>query len=248
MMRRMLLQMSRVLGLVALAALFAPATADAQITRVSGGDYRQSIGVNLGWFAMRGEDSRHADDVLLANLDFLAFEIKDFNTATIGAEWLVGVGEYLEAGVGVGFQRRTVPTVYRDFTHDDGFEIEQDLRLRVVPITGTVRFLPLGRNASFQPYVGGGISILNWRYSEAGEFVDFTDDSIFNSRYVASGNAVGPVILAGIRAPVADVWTVGGEVRFQRGEGDTKPAQSELLGSKIDLGGWSANFGVAFRF
>ena len=255
MMRRIVTKGSRLLGMVALAALLAPSTADAQITRVSGGDYRQSFGVNVGWFGLRGEDARHADDVLLANLDFLAFDIKDFNSGTIGAEWLVGITDYLEAGVGIGFQRRTVPTVYRAIVNDNGtddpfddLEIAQDLRLRVVPITGTVRFLPLGRNASFQPYVGGGIALLNWRYSEAGEFVDFTDETIFNARYVASGNTVGPVILAGIRAPVADVWTVGGELRYQRGEGDTKADQTELLGRKIDLGGWSANFAVAFRF
>jgi outer membrane protein W len=235
-------------ALAAAAALSAPATADAQITRVSSGDFRQAFGVNIGWFGLRGEDARVADDVLLADLDFLAFDIKDFNSGTIGAEWLIGVSEYLEAGVGVGFQRRTVPTVYRDFTHDDGFEIAQDLRLRVIPVTGTVRFLPLGRSAGIQPYVGAGVSLLNWRYSEFGEFVDFSDDSIFNARYVASGNALGPIILAGLRAPVSDVWLVGGELRYQRGEGDTKPAESELLGSKIDLGGWSANFGVHFRF
>lgn len=247
-MRRILTQGRRVVGFMGLAALLMPAAADAQITRVSSGDFRQSFGVNIGWFGLRGEDARVADDVLLADLDFLAFDIKDFNSGTIGAEWLIGVGEYMEAGVGVGFQRRTVPTVYRNFTHEDGFEIAQDLRLRVVPVTGTVRFLPLGRSASIQPYVGGGVSILNWRYSEFGEFVDFSDDSIFNARFVASGNAAGAVVLAGIRAPVADVWLVGGEVRYQRGEGDTKPEQSELLGSKIDLGGWSANFGVHFRF
>jgi len=247
-MRRILTQGRRVVGFVALAALLMPATADGQIRRVPSGDFRQSFGVNIGWFGLRGGDARVADDVLLANLDFLAFDIKDFNSGTIGAEWLVGVGEYMEAGVGVGFQRRTVPTVYLDFTHEDGFEIAQELRLRVVPVTGTVRFLPLGRSAGVQPYVGGGVSILNWRYSEFGEFVDFSDDSIFNARYVASGSTVGPVILAGIRAPMADVWLVGGELRYQRGEGDTNPAQSELLGSKIDLGGWSANFGVHFRF
>lgn len=247
-MRPILTHGQRVLGFLALAALLMPATADAQITRVSSSDFRQAFGVNIGWFGLRGEDARVGEDVLLANLDFLAFDIKDFNSGTIGAEWLVGVGEYMEAGVGVGFQRRTVPTVYWDFTHDDGFEIAQELRLRVVPVTGTVRFLPLGRSAGIQPYVGGGVSLLNWRYSEFGEFVDFNDDSIFNARYVASGNTVGPVILAGIRAPVADVWLVGGELRYQRGEGDTKPEQSELLGSKIDLGGWSANFGVHFRF
>jgi hypothetical protein len=238
----------RVLVILGLLALAAPATATAQITRVTNTDQRNAVGVTFGWFGMRGEDARASEDVLLANLDFLAFDIKDFNTGTIGGEWLVGVGEYLEAGVGVGYQRRTVPSVYRDFTFDDGLEIFQQMRLRVVPVTGTVRFLPLGRNAGVQPYVGGGVSLLNWRYSEFGEFVDFTDDSIFNARYVASGNTVGPIILAGLRAPVGDVWLVGGELRYQRGEGDTDAASTGLLADKIDLGGWSANFGFHFRF
>lgn len=246
--KRMLVQGSRwALGILVAAALLAPVTADAQITRVNT-DYRNSVGVTVGWFGVRGEDARVSNDVLLANLDFLAFDIKDFNTGTIGAEWLVGVGEYFEAGVGIGFQRRTVPSVYRDFTFDDGFEIAQDMRLRVVPVTGTVRFLPLGRNAGFQPYLGGGVSLLNWRYTEFGEFVDFTDDTIFNARYVATGNTVGPVILVGLRAPVAELWTVGGELRYQRGEGDTNAADTGLLADKIDLGGWSANFGIHFRF
>jgi opacity protein-like surface antigen len=253
--RRMSTKGSRLLGIAALAGLLAPATADAQITRVPSGEYRQSIGVNFGWFGMRGTSARDVDDVLLANLEFLAFEIDDFNTATIGGEWLVGIGEYLEAGVGIGYQRRTVPTVYAFVVDDNGtddpfddLEIFQELKLRVVPFTATARFLPLGRRGSVQPYVGGGVAVFNWKYREEGEFVDFTDDTIFPARYEASGNAVGPVILAGIRAPVADTWMLGGEVRYQRGEGDTDPERSELLGSKIDLGGWSVNFGVAFRF
>lgn len=236
------------LGILAAAALLAPATAHAQITRVAHSEQQHAVGFTVGWFGMRGEDARVSNDVLLANLDFLAFDIKDFNTGTIGAEWLVGVGDYVEAGVGIGYQRRTVPSIYRDFTFDDGFEIAQDMRLRVVPVTGTVRFLPLGRNGGFQPYVGGGVSLLNWRYTEFGEFVDFTDDSVFNARYVASGNTVGPVILVGARAPVAEMWTVGGELRYQRGEGDTKSAETGLLADRIDLGGWSLNFGMHFRF
>lgn len=249
MMTSMVLQGARrALAIVGLAALVAPATADAQVVRVTNSDYRQAIGFTVGWFGLRGEDARVSNDVLLANLDFLAFNIKDFNTAAIGGEWLVGVGEYLEAGVGVGYQRRTVPSVYRDFVSDSGFEISQDMRLRIVPVTATVRFLPLGRTAGVQPYVGGGVSILNWRYSEFGEFVDFTDDTIFPARYVADGRTAGPVILAGVRAPVADMWLVGGELRYQRAEGDTKASQTGLLADKIDLGGWSANFGIHFRF
>jgi outer membrane protein W len=242
MMRRLLM-----FGPAALALLLVPATADAQIMRVSS-DTRSAIGVTVGFFGLRGEDARHEDDVLLANREALAFDIGDFNTGTIGAEWLIGLSEYLEAGIGVGYQRRTVPSVYLDFTHDDGFEIEQDLKLRVVPVTGTVRFLPTGRRGPVQPYVGGGIGFFNWRYSEVGEFVDFRDESIFRARYVANGNAVGPVLLAGLRAPVADIWLIGGELRWQRAEGNTKAAATGLLGDKIDLGGWSANLAVHFRF
>lgn len=235
------------LGLAAMATLV-PAAAEAQITRVSRSESRQSLVFNVGYFAVRGEDSRVDEDTLLVDLESLAFDISDFNGATVGAEWLIGVSDYLEGGVGVNFYQRTVPSIYRDVTHASGAEIEQDLKLRMIPITATIRFLPLGRGGSVEPYVGAGIGIINWRYSEVGEFVDFSDDSIFRSRYEADGNAVGPVILAGLRAPVADVWTVGGELRWQRAEGDTDAENSGLLGEKIDLGGWSANFTLGIRF
>ena len=105
--------------------------------------------------------------------------MSDFNGWTFGGEWLYGIGEYFETGVGVSYYQKTVPTVYRDFVDDNGSEISQDLKLKIVPITATVRFLPVGRGAPVEPYVGGGIGIFNWRYTEAGEFVDFSDDTIF---------------------------------------------------------------------
>jgi hypothetical protein len=95
--------------------------------------------------------------------------------------------------------------------------------------------------------VGAGIGLFNWRYSEVGEFVDFSDDSIFPERYTDSGNAVGPVVLGGIRAPVGDVWTIGGEIRYQKAAGDIDPSVG-LLGNKIDLGGWTTSFTVHLRF
>jgi opacity protein-like surface antigen len=248
MMKRMGLKAFRyALGLMAAAAIFAPPAAHAQITRVSSSDHRNAIGVTLGGFFLRPEDSRVEGDVLFADLDSLLFDVKDFNGFSFGGEWLVGLGDFLEAGVGAGFYQKTVPSVYREVTHDNGSEIEQSLKLRVVPLTATVRFLPIGRG-SVEPYVGAGIGAFNWRYSETGEFVDFSDNSIFRSRYIANGTAVGPVILAGIRAPFADVWSIGGEVRWQRAEGDTKPEESELLGDKIDLGGWNAALTLHIRF
>ena len=242
----MMMRMATKLSIVLCAAwllVAAAAPASAQVTRVEPG--RQSIGFNLGYFAVRGEDSRVEGDVLWEDLSSLAVEVDDFNFATFGGEYMFGIGDYLEAGVGLGYYQRSVPSVYRSVTHSDGTEIAQDLKLRIIPFTATARFLPLGRS-SVQPYVGGGIGVFNWRYSETGEFVDFRDDAIFSARYVDNGNAVGPVVFGGIRFPVSDIWLLGGELKYQHAVGDIEAAG--FLGDKIDLSGWTTSFTVNLRF
>jgi len=224
--------------------LVSAASADAQIRRVDSG--RNLFGFNLGYFSVLGEDSRDEDDVLLADLTSLAFDVKDFSGASVGGEFVFGLSDYLEAGVGVNYYQRTVPSVYADVVSDDGFEIAQELKLRVVPISATVRFLPIGRGG-VEPYVGAGIGIFNWRYSEVGEFVDFSNDTIFRDRYIANGTAVGPVILGGIRFPVADVWTIGGEIRYQKAKGEDL-LDEQFLSDTIDLGGWTTSFTLHLRF
>jgi hypothetical protein len=215
-------------------AVLVPAPAGAQ----------QAVSLYLGGFSPRGLDARADSDVLLGNLfngdESLDFELRDFRGGHVGLEWLGAVGPTLEASLGVGYYRRTVPSVYAFLVEDDGTEIEQDLRLRVVPISATVRLLPFGREAALQPYIGAGVGVLSWRYSEVGEFVD-PDGLVFQGRFRANGVDAGPIILAGVRFP-AGSWTVGGEARYQSAEGSL-PAD-DFLGSSIDLGGM--NYLVTF--
>ena len=234
-------------GLIALVVLLAPASAFAQISRVSSSEHRNSVGFTLGGFFPKGEDGRVDGDVIVRDLDDLVFEVNDFNGLSVGGEWLFTLGNYMEGGVGAGFYKRSVPSVYRDFVNDNGSEIEQDLKFRIAPITGSIRFLPVG-HGSVEPYVGIGVGIFNWRWSETGEFVDASDSSIFRSSFEASGTSVGPVILAGVRAPIADALDVGGEFQWQKATADIDTAETGLLGNKIDLGGWHALFTMHIRF
>ena len=208
---------------------------------------QQSVTFTLGYFAVRGEDARISDDVLVENLDLFAFRLGDFNNASAGAEWLMGLGEYLEAGVGLGFYRRTVASTYDAFVDVDGSEIEQDLKLRVIPFTTTIRFLPFGRSAALQPYVGGGLGIYAWRYSEVGDFIDFSDFAVFRDRFVAEGNDVGPVVLAGVRMPFGSRFAVGGELRYQTLQG-TVGVENGFLEKRIDLGGLTAQATLQVKF
>jgi hypothetical protein len=208
---------------------------------------QQSLNFSFGLFTVRGEDARVDGDVLVENRNLYLFEFDDFNTMSIGAEYLVGFGEYFEAGAGVGFTNRGVDTIYEDYVRPDGSEIDQTLKLRIVPIALTARILPLGRSTAFQPYVGGGLGIYNWRYSETGDFIDFSvpGRTIFRESYTATGTSLGPVAIFGARFPLGNL-TLGGEVRYQKAEGDLD--ERDFLAPKIDLGGFHYSATVGFRW
>ena len=236
---------------VAAILILAPATARAQIQQVgtsSSSDAKSTVNFTIGYFALKGLESRVEDDVLLNDLQSLhplLFDVSDFNSATFGGEYLLGLGSHFEAGVGLAYSQRTVPTVYADLTRPTGAEIEQELKLKQVPVTFTGRFLLLPRGSVVEPYIGAGLVAIRYRYSEVGDFIDPTL-TIFPARYVKDGTAVGPTIVGGIRAPVSN-WVVGGEFRWQKVEADGLLDEG-FLGDKLDLGGWHGNFTVGFRF
>lgn len=229
----------------------------------------QAVSLNIGGFMARGIDGRcpnvsltSSGSPLLVNCDILGtelnagqidallFNLKDFNNVTFGGEWLIGVGNMLEAGVGIAYYSSgQVPSVSANYVNQaDNSEITQQIRLRIVPITATIRFLPLGRANVVEPYIGGGIGIFPWRYSEVGQFLfpnaDGTLD-ITSASYVASGTAVGPVILGGARIPFGR-YAIGGEIRWQQAKG-TLPLD-QFLSDHVDLGGISYQATFVVRF
>jgi len=231
--------------------LFASPSASAQ----------QSLNMYLGGFVPHSLDARDSNDVLLANNDFLStfnqangIDMGQFHGFTFGGEYLVGLGRYFEAGLGLGFYQRTALTSYTDFVNEDGSEIAQDLKLRIVPFTATFKLLPFGTNHSVQPYVGAGVGAFYYRYSEEGQFIDFSTPTLdtFSERFVGSGTAAGPVVVGGVRA-VTHFGVIGGELRYQHAVGDLPIDQGFSGGDginppKIDLGGWNYLFTIGFRF
>jgi len=234
-------------GLVFLATLACAQPARAQ----------QTLNFTVGFFAPTGEDARVAGDIINADRTFLFFDVDDFGSATVGGEWLLPIGKYIEAGAGVSYSRQTVTSVYEEFVDSDGTEIVQDLRLRMTPIAFTVRVLPLGQSFPVQPYFGAGLALINWRYSETGEFVDFgAGREIFYDTFAASGTESGPVMLGGVRFAVGHV-SAGGEFRYQKADAELNedfpgslcwPPGLQDQPCRIDLGGWTYNFTVGLRF
>ncbi|HEY3045544.1 MAG TPA: hypothetical protein VGJ39_16050 [Vicinamibacterales bacterium] len=213
---------------------------------------QQSVNFLIGGFTPRAIDARPDDDVLVQNGIFLStlnqrrgIDIGEFNHVTVGGEWLFALTPYVEGGLGIGFYQRSVPTLYTDLVNKNGTDIEQTLKLRIVPFTATVRLVPFGNDQPIQPYIGVGVGVYRWRYSETGQFVD-AQNNVFTGNFVGSGGATGPTILGGVRVPIGSAG-VGFEIRHQSAEGKL-PADQGFAGSKIDLGGYNYLFTVNFRF
>jgi opacity protein-like surface antigen len=219
------------------------------------------FGGSLGVFVPRGEGSRVAGDVLVENFgirngfrtlidDIGETEpIKLFRGPVVNGEVLFGLGDFVEAGVGIGYYQKERASFYSDFTDLDGTDIEQDTSLRIVPLSVTVRAFPIGRTVPVQPYVGGGVNFYRWKYTEVGEFIDFSDNTlpIFEDEFTDDGTAVGATILGGVRVPVGRVLNLGGEFRWQNGSADLAP-ELNFAGDKVDLGGFSFAGTVHVRF
>ena len=60
---------------------------------------QSSLSLNLGYFALRGEDTRISDDVTIEHLGLFAFGLAPFNNAYVWAEWFV---RFRRAGGGRG--------------------------------------------------------------------------------------------------------------------------------------------------
>lgn len=221
----------RVAATVAVATVLGAAPALAQ----------QSVTLTTGRFAVHGFDSRIDRDVLVENLNVFSFRLDDFNGRSVGGSWDLALGDFLEVSLGLGFYQQTAPSVYGDYVNDDGSEIAQDLRLRIVPGAATVRFLPFG-DAPVQPYFGGGIGVYAWRYAEYGTFIDFADDDRFGTfgtytdRFTAEGTDVGAIALGGVRFPFHDRYAFGFELQYHAVSG-VVGIDNGFLEEEIDLGG-----------
>jgi hypothetical protein len=227
---------------LALAAVLTPVPAAAQ----------QRISFSFGGFVPRGLDGRDREDVLVNDQSFLDFNMSDLHGIKFGGEWLVPLGDLFDAAGGIEFYQSTTLAADRFSEFENtGNPIFADLKLRTIPINATFRFLPLGRHG-VEPYVGGGVSIIRYRYSETGDFVADDNVTIINGDFVGDGWKTGPVILGGVRVPVGG-WSIGGEMKYQWAVADLPLGQgfATAPGSstpKIDLGGFSYAVTFGFKF
>ena len=127
-----------------------------------------------------------------------------------------------------------------------GAGIPRTLGLRQIPLAVTARVLPLGQSYRVQPYAGGGIALIAWRFSESGDFALSNGRVFRDEEYQATGSAVGPVLVFGMRV-AGDRLAFGAEGRYQKARGSFGPSFARVVDPDIDLDGWTLGVTAGLR-
>lgn len=185
------------------------------------------------------------------NVDTFDFEVADFNYLMGGVELDLALTSYLDVAIGLDGYSRSVDSNYRDFVREDGTEIQQRFKLKVLPITGGLQLLPLRRFRRFIPHVGAGGGLYYFDYQEGGEFINDTSFEIAPGAFGDTGLVPGLYLSAGAEFMFSEGidpgqgWFVFGQLRRHW-------ASTELAGAfdhqELDLGGTELAFGVSLRF
>ncbi len=205
-----------------------------------------SLDLRGGVFLPRTESNLFVDDAELYQRDGRTLKRSDWNNAIGGLRFNQGFGEFLEIGFSIDVYQRTLQTSYRDFVSESGREIQQSLKLNIVPVGVELRLGPTGRGR-LSPYVAAGADLYFYKYEEFGDFIDFDDPSqpIIADSFISEGVAPGFHVAGGLRFPVGDDFSIVAEGRYQRAKDDMG---DDFRGNSIDLSGASVTLGLNLRF
>src|SRR5262245_23379133 len=160
--------------------------------------------------------------------------------------WNAIMGRYAELGFNLDYYQDTQHTSYNDFVTAEGREIQQSLRLQIVPLGVTFRLIPTGRGR-LAPYVGIGADAVFYDYDEFGDFIDFDDPTqpVIPDAFHSSSVAAGFHVEGGLRGPIGDDFSIVAGARYQWADDDMG---EDFRGNRIDLSGTSATVGINLRF
>jgi opacity protein-like surface antigen len=242
---------SSVLGLTLLAATVPAGGATAQGTDFLFRRPSVTVGARIGYALPRA-----GSEVFDFTREQLTVDKSDFNALALGGELGVRVLERLDVALGVGFEKSSTRSEFRDWVDDDDLPIEQETRFTRVPVTVGVKayLLERGRRISrlawipekWAPYLGAGAGIVWYRFEQVGDFVDFDTLEIFFDEFDSEASSPLAYVAAGLDYSLGPRWLVNGEARYSLA---SAAMGRDFVGfDDIDLNGFRASVGVSVRF
>lgn len=237
------------LAIVLLAVLASPA--HAQSPDFLFGKPHGTVAFRSGWFFARA-----GSDLFTFVQDRLTVSKKDFNAPALGVDVDAPVGSRLSIMYGFEYSGSSKDSEYRNLVDNKRLPITQTTQMRELNLSAGVKLAltPPGRGISAHawipsavtPYVGAGGGALWYKFHQAGDFVDFADDSVFPKTYDSRGWAPSAHVLGGVDVKAWKRLYVNGEARYLWSHATLGKAFTGF--DPIDLTGLKVGAGIRYMF
>jgi hypothetical protein len=215
------------------------------------GPPRGTVGVRGNWLFARA-----GSDWFSFVTSQLSLDKQDFNAPGIATDIGVPLGRRAEAVVGVDFNQSTTASDYRNFVDNNRLPITQTTRLRTTTLTGSVKYALVDRGLEVSrlawiprhvvPYVGAGGGALRYDLLQSGDFIDFTDNSVFPSTFQSGGWAPVAQAFGGVDVRVLKRVYLSLDARYQWSNATLDQTWVDF--DPIDLAGFKLSAGANFLF
>jgi hypothetical protein len=197
-----------------------------------------------------------SSDIFSFTTDNLTLNRRDFSSPTFGADLGFDILSRTDLVMSVGYAGVYRRSEFRHFIDNNHLPIEQNTRFLRVPLTVSVRqyLTTRGRSvgrlawipARFSAYVGAGGGATYYRFKQAGDWIDFTDNSVFPATLQSDGWTPSAHVLVGGEWSLSARFSAVTEARYERAHATLSNDFTNF--APIDLSGFSTTAGIAVRF
>lgn len=234
-----------------------PAVAAAQVVARPAGDDALRLSPPRLSLTIRGGYDRPigSSRIFAFSTRNLTLDDGDFASGGYQADLGIRLSERLQLVASSGSATRRVESEFRDFIDNNDQPIEQTTRLRRLPVTLGLKYALTSPGEQIGSYIwipsrittwiGAGGGMMNYTFSQIGDFVDFQSLNVFRQTLTAGGWTPMAYANVGADLRVNDHVSLTGDIRYSA-------AQAKLSGSyygfdRVDLSGTAATMGFTLR-
>jgi len=233
------------------------------ITMIAPPSYAQRAGdgflfhVPIGTWGVRGGVNLASanSDVFAFVTDQLTLDRSDFNAPAVGTNIAIRLSGANDIVLDVGYSTVSRGSEFRHWVDQNDQPIEQTTSLRRIPITLGFRHYVTSRGRSVGQfawiparrslYVGLGAGIMEYKFHQVGDFIDFTTLNVFHDEFTSQDWTAVAQANAGLDLALGDFVLLNTEARYSWAKA---PMSSDYVGfNRIDLSGVSVTAGFSFR-
>jgi len=190
-----------------------------------------------------------SNELTLSKSSYTAFDVAGDLAFTVAPR--------LDLVITAGWEGSQAPSEMRHWLDQNDEPIRQTTTFQRVPLTVSLKLYlrPRGRSvgrfawvptSGVIPYVGAGGGIMYSRIHQWGDFVDYTDTTIFSDSYASESWTGTAHVFAGAELPLGPRFVMSAEARYAYAK---TPLGPDFYGfGDMDLSGFSVTLGMGVRF